>query len=188
MSSLISFTGNLVKMKTKLNTLLSKRTNENKNEIDAEIWRLYGEKRAIVFVDLTKFTRKTKKFGIIASLSVINKINEMVKSMSKRHKGTLVKFLGDGCLVTFHEVDDAIRFSDSMMSESKKQNTKISIGIGFGEVIELEGLDIFGAEVNHTFAVEKIAVPMQIIITKLAYESTSMKDKFKQKGDHFIAI
>ena len=43
----------------------------NKADIDKRIWNLFGENWAIIFTDLSGFSRNTKEFGIIHFLQII---------------------------------------------------------------------------------------------------------------------
>ena len=174
-------------MNSSINLLLQKRTEKNKEKIDSQIWSMFGANLALAFVDLTAFTQTAKEKGIIELLHAIYQVNVIIDSISKKYDGTIIKYLGDGCLLTFKTSDKAIQFAQKMMTSVKKKDKSVSIAIGYGKIIKTEN-DIFGNEVNAVFKLEVITKPMEILATESLYNDCSLKASFQKKKDYYRSV
>ena len=94
------------------------------------------------------------------------------------HQGRIVKLIGDGTIVEFASVVDAVncalslqRSSESLQDESLRQpKIVLRIGINLGDVI-IEGDDIYGDGVNIAARLEPVAQPGGICISSIVNES-----------------
>ena len=94
------------------------------------------------------------------------------------YQGRIVKLIGDGALVEFSSVIDAVncalsvqRSGDMLRNENLNQPKIIlRIGINLGDVI-MEGGDIYGDGVNIAARLEPLAVPGGICISSIVNES-----------------
>jgi adenylate cyclase len=94
------------------------------------------------------------------------------------HQGRIVKLIGDGIIVEFPSVVDAVncalsvqRSGDSLQDESVLQPKIIlRIGINLGDVI-IEGDDIYGDGVNVAARLEPVAEPGGVCISSIVNES-----------------
>src|SRR5450631_3735608 len=92
------------------------------------------------------------------------------------HRGRIVKNTGDGALVEFASVVDAVRCADKIQHSVSKQNTDVPldkriefrIGIHVGDIIIADD-DIFGDGVNIAVRLEGIAEPGGICISDDAH-------------------
>src|SRR5260370_419167 len=92
------------------------------------------------------------------------------------HRGRIVKNTGDGALVEFASVVDAVRCADEIQRGVAEQNTdvpqdkriELRIGIHVGDII-IEENDIFGDGVNIAVRLEGIAEPGGICISDDTY-------------------
>ncbi len=143
----------------RLEKLIIKRisaSSKQKSEIDRQIWDLFGERLAIMFTDLSGFSRNTAKFGIIHFLQTIYESERILTPLIEEHNGILIKTEGDSMLVIFKNPSNALRCAINMQKEVKRYNrhkTKeeqvlLCIGLGYGEVLKIGDSDIFGYEVN----------------------------------------
>jgi adenylate cyclase len=98
------------------------------------------------------------------------------------HRGRIVKTTGDGLLVEFASVVDAVRCAaevqrgmlDRELDLSDEQCIKLRIGINLGDVIA-DGDDIFGDGVNVAARLEALAEPGGICISRTVREQ--IRDK-----------
>ena len=94
------------------------------------------------------------------------------------HQGRIVKLIGDGTIVEFGSVVDAVncallvqRSGDLLQDESLRQpKIVLRIGINLGDVI-IEGDDIYGDGVNIAARLEPVAEPGGICISSIVNES-----------------
>ncbi len=90
------------------------------------------------------------------------------------HHGRIVKLMGDGALVEFGSVVDAVRCALAIQSaahDGARTNTIVQrIGVNLGDVI-IEGDDIYGDGVNVASRLEPLAEPGGICIAAIVYES-----------------
>jgi adenylate cyclase len=93
-----------------------------------------------------------------------------------RHRGRLVKLIGDGALVEFASVVDAVNCALAIQRSIKTQAPSdgrgivLRIGINLGDVI-IDGEDIYGDGVNVAARLEPLADPGGICISGVVNES-----------------
>ena len=128
----------------------------DKTAIDRRIWDLFGERWAVMFIDLCGFSRQVADFGIIHFLQTIHESLRLLTPCLERHDGILLKVEADSLLVIFRRPEQALRCAMDMQETLKKYNSTIAdneqillgVGLGYGEVIRLGDADVFGSEVN----------------------------------------
>jgi len=103
---------------------------------------------AIVFVDLSGFTRLTEERGDETAVRTATSLQRQADATAARYGGRLVKLLGDGAMLRFPEpgvgVDAALELVETMNGEGA---LAAHAGIHAGPVIERD-LDVFGRTVN----------------------------------------
>ncbi|MGX5842430.1 adenylate/guanylate cyclase domain-containing protein [Mesorhizobium sp. ArgA1] len=98
------------------------------------------------------------------------------------HRGRIVKLMGDGALVEFPSVVDAVTCAVEIqrtMSEynaelPKEKQLEFRIGINLGDVI-IEGADIYGDGVNVAARLEGLAPPGGVLISGAAFDQVERK-------------
>ncbi len=108
------------------------------------------------------------------------------------HNGRIVKLIGDGTIVEFGSVVDAVncalsvqRSTDALPNEGLHQPKIIlRIGINLGDVI-IEGDDIYGDGVNIAARLEPLAEPGGICVSSIVNESIGnrIEVQFQDSGD-----
>jgi adenylate cyclase len=109
-------------------------------------------------------------------------LHEIFEPQIAAHRGRLVKTMGDGLLVAFHSVVDALRCAVEVQLAEAKRNAELSadrqlqfrIGINLGDVI-VEGDDIHGDGVNIAHRLQQLAHQGGITISAAAYEQVKNK-------------
>src|SRR5260370_41378192 len=89
---------------------------------------------------------------------------ELLEPKIAQHRGRIVKATGDGLLVEFASVVDAVRCAVAVQQAMSEQNTgvgadsriELRIGINLGDVI-VEGDDLYGEGVNIAARIEALA-------------------------------
>jgi class 3 adenylate cyclase len=89
-----------------------------------------------------------------------------------------VKLIGDGALVEFASVVNAVRCAAAIQTEPARERNptdlQVRIGIHFGDVI-VDGDDIYGDGVNIASRLEGIAEPGGICVSERVYEEVRNK-------------
>ncbi len=97
------------------------------------------------------------------------------------HKGRVVKRTGDGALVEFRSVVDAVRCAIEVQNAMVERNAGVPedrridfrIGIHIGDVVEESDGDLMGDGVNIAARLEGIAKPGAICLSEDAYRQVS---------------
>ena len=142
--------------------------------IDARIWDLFGDEWAVVFTDLSGFSRQVAKFGIIHFLQIIYEQKELLLPIVAEHDGILVKIEADSFLILFKRARGALACALEMQRACQQLNARrtpeeqvlLCVGIGHGRVLRIGDADVFGAEVNAASKLgEDLAKANEILIT-----------------------
>ena len=118
--------------------------------------------------------------GTLAQLKALRKT--LFDPKVTDHRGRIVKNTGDGALVEFASVVDAVRCADEIQRSVAEQNTDVPqdkriefrIGIHLGDIIIADD-DIFGDGVNIAVRLEGIAEPGGICISDDAHRQVRGK-------------
>jgi len=86
----------------------------DKSRIDARIWDLFGEEWAVMFTDLSGFSRRVAEFGIIHFLQTIHEAQRILVPVIEAHDGILLKTEGDSLLVIFRSAARALQCALAM--------------------------------------------------------------------------
>lgn len=182
---------------TRLEKLIEERLKPgaNKEKIDARIWNLFGEDWAIMFTDLSGFSRAVAEFGIIHFLQVIYESQRFLVPCIDKHDGILLKTEGDSMLVIFRQVLNAVECAITMQRAAKAYNQDKSdaekvllcIGLGYGKVLRIGDADVFGAEVNAASKLgEDTAKAWEILGTDAVAEYLKNMNQFSFEKISFI--
>src|SRR3954454_6166168 len=109
-------------------------------------------------------------------------LQQLINPKIKEHRGRIVKNTGDGMLVEFANVVDAVRCAaevqrgmiDREPDVTDERRISFRIGVNLGDVI-VEEHDIFGDGVNVAARLEALAEPGGICISRTVQEDTAGK-------------
>ncbi len=109
------------------------------------------------------------------TLSALKRHRETVFDPTvSEHKGRVVKLIGDGTLVEFGSVVDAVNcalaIQRAVNSQAKGSGIVLRIGVNLGDVI-IEGDDIYGDGVNVAARLEPLAEPGGVCVASIVNES-----------------
>jgi len=137
---------------------------------------------AILAADVVGYTRLMgdDEEGTLAALKAHRE--EFIEPKIADHKGRLVKLMGDGALVEFASVIDALACAAELQSGMVERNRQVEdgpritfrIGINLGDVI-VEGDDLYGDGVNLATRLEGLAEPGGICISAKVYDEVKNK-------------
>ncbi len=144
-----------------------------------------GEQRrlaAILFADVVGYSRMmaADESATLARLKAVR--DEIFDPKTAEYRGRLVKLIGDGTLLEFSSVVDALRFAIALQQSLAERNAEIPadaqitfrIAINIGDVM-VEGDDLYGDGVNVAARLEKLAEPGGICISQSVHEQLAGK-------------
>jgi class 3 adenylate cyclase len=137
---------------------------------------------AILAADVVGYSRLmgSDEIGTITSLKSHRR--ELIDSTIAEHHGRIVKTTGDGMLVEFASVVDAVSCAVNIQRNMVRRNASIAadrqivfrIGINVGDII-IDGDDIFGDGVNIAARLETLCEPGGVCISRTANDQ--IRDK-----------
>ncbi len=149
----------------------------------------------ILAADVVGYSRlmAADESGTLASLKALRR--ELIEPKTAEHHGRVVKLMGDGTLMEFGSVVDAVTFAVDVQRAMALRNTGVPedqrityrMGINIGDII-VEGDDIYGDGVNIAARLEGLADPGGICISRPVH--TQIKGKvdlaFEDLGEQHV--
>ncbi len=133
---------------------------------------------AILAADVVGYSRlmEADEPGTIAALTAHRE--ELIEPKIAEHHGRIVKLVGDGILVDFTSVVDAVQcavdiqrtMAERNAEEPEDQQIKFRMGINLGDVI-VQGDDIYGDGINIASRLEGLAEPDGVCISGTVFDS-----------------
>ena len=128
---------------------------------------------AVLFADIVESTSLYRRLGDVEALRVVSTCLDALRALLPRHRGRLVKLLGDAVMCLFPDADCAVEAAMAMQREVVNLrpgglDLQIRIGLHTGPVV-VGGEDVYGDTVNVAAYLADTATPGQILIA----ESTS---------------
>jgi adenylate cyclase len=126
---------------------------------------------AIAFVDVSGYTRLTETEGDELAVRASDTIRERAQRASRAHGGSVVKILGDGAMLHFPDVANALPAVVDLVDELTGGRLPVHAGVHAGSLIEHDG-DYFGRTVNIASRVTNVAGPGEVVVTDEVVEAT----------------
>ena len=136
----------------------------------------------ILAADVVGYSRlmAADEAGTLTSLKALRR--ELIEPKTVEYHGRVVKLMGDGTLMEFGSVVDAVTFAvevQKMMIERnagvpEDQRITYRIGINIGDII-VEGDDIYGDGVNIAARIEGLAEPGGICLSDMVHQNVKAK-------------
>ena len=147
----------------------------------------------ILAADIVGYSRLTgaDEDGTLERLRVLRR--ELLDPAIEQHRGRVVKRIGDGILVEFASVVDAVRCAVALQQGMAVRNAGVApdrrivfrIGINFGDIVVEEDGDLMGDAVNIAARLQAIADPGAIVLAEDAWRQARGKItiEFADLGD-----
>ena len=138
---------------------------------------------AILVSDVVGFSRLAgaDEERLLARLRALR--SDLIDPTIAIHKGRVVKRTGDGAIVEFRSVVDAVRCAIEMQNAMVERNAGVAedrrivfrIGIHVGDVVEESDGDLMGDGVNIAARLEGVAAPGAICLSEDAYRQVKSR-------------
>jgi len=138
---------------------------------------------AILAADVVGFSRLAgaNEDRILARLRTLR--SDLIDPTIAVHKGRVVKRTGDGAIIEFRSVVDAVRCAIEVQNAMAERNSGVPeesriefrIGVHLGDVVEEEDGDLMGDGVNIAARLEGVAKPGAICLSEDAYRQVKSR-------------
>jgi adenylate cyclase len=135
---------------------------------------------AVLIADVVGYSSLSQKDEEGTRANFRADLGEVFEPKIAAHHGRLIKTMGDGVLVEFSSVVDAVRCAFDIQRNKVKRNTGVAtplvyrIGINLGDIM-IEGNDIHGDGVNIADRIQGLADHGGIAISGAAYDQVKSK-------------
>ena len=137
---------------------------------------------AILSADVVGYSRlmAADEEGTLAQLKAHRK--ELIEPKTAAHQGRVVKLMGDGTLMEFASVVDALKFAIDVQRAMAERNAAVPddrrvvyrVGINIGDII-VDGDDIYGDGVNVAARLQELADPGGIHVSRTVVDHAKGK-------------
>jgi class 3 adenylate cyclase len=126
---------------------------------------------AIVFVDLSGFTKLTRERGDASAVLAASSLQREADATATRHGGRLVKLLGDGAMLRLADAAVGVSAALELVETMSREGIVSShAGVHTGPVIERD-LDVFGQTVNLASRIADAAGPGEVLASEAVAEA-----------------
>ena len=140
---------------------------------------------SIMFTDMVGYTSLSQTDEALA-LVLLEEHRHLIRPIFARHSGNEVKTLGDGFLVEFPSVLDAVRTAVEVqetlrsrnISAPKDKRIQLRIAVHLGDVEHRDG-DVYGDAVNVASRMHELAEPGGICVTGQVFELIRNNKEFR---------
>jgi adenylate cyclase len=140
---------------------------------------------AILAADVVGYSRlmELDEVGTLAALKAHRE--ELIDPAIAEHRGRIVKLMGDGTLVEFASVVDAVTCAVAIQAGMAARNNgtpedrriELRIGVHLGDII-VEGEDIYGEGVNIAARLEGLAEPGGVCVSAAVHDQVRNRTEY----------
>lgn len=142
------------------------------------------KQRAVLFADISGSSALYKTKGNSKAKTIIGLLLNEIQNLTVKHKGRVVKTIGDEVMVSFlsgqNAIDTAVEIQENFATSFRQHHLMVSIGISFGDVL-LEKGDLFGETVNDAAYLTKVAKGSQILFSEAMLNELTIEQKSKAR-------
>lgn len=148
-----------------------------RKKIETTLWENYGQEQTVFILDMSGFSRLTRKYGIIHYLSMVRRMQLTSEPIVKSFEGYMIKFEADNCFAIFPTPLQAVNAAIAMQHAFDAANIltaddldiRIACGIDYGKILIVGSDDCFGDAVNRASKLgEDVAEAGEILVTQEA--------------------
>lgn len=143
---------------------LLRRTELESNSLSSDMTSNYVSRRALGFIDLVSFTRRSGELGNMELLALIDAFDRSCRDIITSKGGRVVKNIGDAFLYTADSIEIALDITTTIVDKLRKIEGMLPVhaSVVWGEVISRFG-DVFGTTVNLASRLAEAAMPNTVL-------------------------
>lgn len=153
--------------------------------IEELILKPFQHQKAVLALDMSGFTLTVRREGILSYLCQVRRMQKLTLPIVLSHQGELVKCEADNLLAVFDDPERAVAAAVAMVQAAASEpadggpKLSFSIGIDYGQLLLLNGVDCFGDPVNLAHKLgEDIARAGEVLITQRVREELGEGTRF----------
>ena len=141
----------------------------------------------IGFTDIVDSTRRSREVGDEAWRTTLESHDRIVWKTVERHRGRVVKSLGDGVMLTFDAPSPAVACADELRRELGSIGLPIRCGLHAGEVEFRKDGDVAGLAVSLAARVGQAARDGAVFVSSTVRDLLlGSERKFESRGEHML--
>ncbi len=128
---------------------------------------------ALLFSDLTGSTALYERIGDARAFAIVEEHFRLMEQVVHRHRGAVVKTMGDAVMASFASAEDAVRAAIEMVAENDEAHGELGLGVKLGvhagpclAVRANDRLDFFGTTVNVAARLQAKAEAGHVVLTE----------------------
>lgn len=129
-----------------------------------------NEMVAVMFTDICDSASVYRTLGDAEAHRLSARCMRLVVDAARRNGGRLIKTIGDGAMMTFHNARDAYRAALAIQLAPQDDRFRVKIGLHYGTVIESDN-DVFGDTVNVAARLLARSAANEILMTRECVEN-----------------
>jgi adenylate cyclase len=123
----------------------------------------------VMFTDIEDSTVLSQQAGDQKWTQIVEDHFAILDQVTKRHRGNVVKRLGDGTMTVFESARAAIDAASEIQSEVSRSDLRVRIGIHTGDSLRRDG-DYYGVAVNKAARIAGIAAGGEVVVSAVTAE------------------
>jgi len=128
------------------------------------------------------------------ALRLVEILQALSREIVPRHKGRLVKFVGDAVLADFPSTELAVRAAAALSSEYRERSVtpgrlhELRVGVHLADVAVAPDGDLYGDGVNAAARIQETALPGQVVISQDVWRQLRGRREFQFQdlGQHSL--
>ena len=129
----------------------------------------------LMFTDIEDSTRKSERLGDDAWSDLLSEHFSSLHHIVERSNGTVVKTLGDGAMVVFPTVKEALTAAIELQQATSAASLRVRIGVHTGDAVHIAG-DYVGIAVNKAARIASAASGGEILVSSATAEMAGRRD------------
>ena len=133
----------------------------------------------ILFADIAGYTAMMQANEQTA-LELLSRFEEVLEDITPKFQGRIVKYFGDGCLLTFDSTNSSVDCAIALQKAfNETPAVPVRMGLHLGDVV-FKNDNVFGDGVNIASRIESLGIPGAILLSK------TIRDQIKNNAEFLL--